>query len=130
MIRHLNKLQNDHNNKSSNHLSPYKVITVFLTAFLMLYFACVTYLFYNWKSVVLIPFSGDAHFEHNETIVSEGQYPLCILRARLDSISVERVEKNDTCQKMNNLKIAHYGDSLHLYSLRLNSLFKTGNVCN
>ena len=32
-----NKLPNDYHYKSSNHLSPYKIITLLLTTFFMLY---------------------------------------------------------------------------------------------
>ena len=38
VIRHLCKLQNNHFDKSSTHLSPYIVITILLTIFPMLYF--------------------------------------------------------------------------------------------
>ena len=40
---------NDHNDKSSYLLSPDKDVKVILTV----HFICVTYLFYNWKSVTL-----------------------------------------------------------------------------
>ena len=38
MIRHIYSLRIDHHGKSSNHLSPYKVITILLTILSMLYF--------------------------------------------------------------------------------------------
>ena len=41
--------KNDHNDKSSYRLSPDKDVKVILTV----HFICVTYLFYNWKSVPL-----------------------------------------------------------------------------
>ena len=37
MICQSNTLWNNHHSKSSNHLSPYKIITILLTIFLMLY---------------------------------------------------------------------------------------------
>ena len=58
VIEHLHTLWNDHHGKSSNHLSPYKVITVLLTIFLML---CVTSLrliyFISGGLYLLIPFT-------------------------------------------------------------------------
>ena len=49
----LHTLWNDHRDKSSN-LSPYKVTTVLLTIFLMLYITSRG-LFYNWRFVPLPP---------------------------------------------------------------------------
>ena len=57
VIWHLYTLQIDHHDKSSNHLSPYEVITILSTAFLML-FITSTWLIYSVTRsfYVLIPF--------------------------------------------------------------------------
>ena len=53
VIWHLHTLWNDHN-KSGNHLSPYKVITILLTIFLMLYITSLWLIYwYNWRFVPL-----------------------------------------------------------------------------
>lgn len=44
-------ITNDHNGKSSYHLSLYKVITILLTAFPMLHITLLWHLFYNWEFV-------------------------------------------------------------------------------
>ena len=58
VIWHLHTLWNDHHNKSSKHLSPYEVITLVLTAFLMLYITSpwLTYFITGGLSL-LIPFT-------------------------------------------------------------------------
>ena len=56
VIWHLRALWNDHHDKSSNHVSPYKVITVLLTIFFILYItAPMAHLFYTWRFVPLNP---------------------------------------------------------------------------
>ena len=51
----LHTLWNDHHGKFSNHLSPYKVITVLLTIFLMLCYIPVAYFFCGCRFVPLNP---------------------------------------------------------------------------
>ena len=52
VVQHLNTLWNDHHNKSSSHLSPYKVITVLLTLYCIIQ---TCNLFCNWNFVPLNP---------------------------------------------------------------------------
>ena len=75
VIQHLNTLRNDPH-KSSNHLAAYKVITVLLTIFLMLYITFLWYFFYNWKFVPLNPI----HLYHPSLHPSAfWQLPVCSL---------------------------------------------------
>ena len=48
-------LWNYHHDKSSNHLSLYKVITVLLTVFLCCILQSMSYSFYNWRFIPLNP---------------------------------------------------------------------------
>ena len=48
-------LWNDHNSKTSYHLSPYKIIALLLSVFPVLYFASHNLFVYNWKLVSLNP---------------------------------------------------------------------------
>ena len=57
VIWHLYTLQIDHHDKSSNHLSPYEVITILSTAFLMLFITSSWLIYSVTRSFyVLIPF--------------------------------------------------------------------------
>ena len=47
MIQYFYTLQNDHHNKSSCHLSPYKVITILLAVFPMLYITSQRLFFFS-----------------------------------------------------------------------------------
>ena len=56
MIQYFYTFQNDHHDKSSCHLTPYKDITQLLTIFPTLtHFIAVTHLFCNWKFVPQSP---------------------------------------------------------------------------
>ena len=52
VIQHLNSLWDDHHNQFSYHLSPFKVITILLTVFPILY-STSPWLIYNWNFVFL-----------------------------------------------------------------------------
>ena len=50
-------MKNEHHDNSSYHLSPFKVITILLTLFPMLYTSSSWHLFFDWKSVPLTYFT-------------------------------------------------------------------------
>ena len=78
VIWHLHTLWNDHHdNKSSNHLVPYKVITVLLTIFLMLYMTSPWLIYYVTGGLyLLIPF---IYFAHSPQPPPFWQPPICSL---------------------------------------------------
>ena len=56
MIQHVYALWSGHHNKLSYHLSPYKVNAVLFTVLpVAIHYISGTYLFYNWKFVLLNP---------------------------------------------------------------------------
>ena len=62
MIWHLHALWRDHHVKSSTHLSPYKVITIFSTIFLLLYIVAPWFIYYTIGVLnLLIPFLYFVH---------------------------------------------------------------------
>ena len=61
----IHTLWNDHHDKSSNHLSTYKVITILLTT-LCYIFHPWAYLFYNWKFLPLNPL----HLFHSPSLLA------------------------------------------------------------
>ena len=57
VIQYYYTLKDDHHNKSTNHLSPYKVFIIFLAVMgniSMLHIILMNYLFYKWKFMSLI----------------------------------------------------------------------------
>ena len=73
-------MENDHNDKSSYRLSPDKDVKVILTV----HFICVTYLFYNWKSVPLnLP-----HLFHWSQHPPPPLWQLCLVSDIYKSVSV------------------------------------------
>lgn len=54
VIQHVCTLWNGHHNKSSSHLSPYKVNAMSVTLFAMMYITS-WWLFYCWKFILLDP---------------------------------------------------------------------------
>lgn len=82
LIWHLCTLQNGHHNKFSYHLSHYKVNTVLLIIFTMLYitFPWLTY-FITGSLYFLIPLT---HFAHPPNLLSSGEHQsvLCISESR------------------------------------------------
>lgn len=68
VIQQLNKLQNDNHSKSGYHVSPHKVIRIWLSIFPMLYITSPWLIYFITGSVYfLIPFT---HFAHTHIILT------------------------------------------------------------
>lgn len=74
--------------------------------------------------------TGNTHFKHSGTIVSEVIIYLVFWELSGILFQLEKGEKKNTCQKMNNVKIDHFKDYISGYSLHLNALFKSWGGCN